>query len=196
MEPIILASSSPRRQEILKRMNIPYAVVPADIEEIIPEEIGATEAPEYLAAKKVEAVARRLTNNQEVGWILGADTIIYQRGKIYGKPKSPQEASDFLRELSGTTHKVITGIVLYNGKLHDFTSRTSINKVTFAEISEDTIEWYINTNEWHGAAGGYKIQGMASIFISKIEGTESSIMGLPIHELYDMLVEQNYQFTK
>ncbi|MGN0728211.1 Maf family protein [Treponema sp.] len=195
MDPIILASSSPRRQEILRFLNIPFIVNPACIEEKIPEDIPLESAAEFLAARKIDAVARKLPTEDEIGWILAADTIIIHKGRIFGKPEDQDEARRFLKSLQGTTHKVATGIALFNGSAHYMSTRTSINKVTFAPMSNEEIEAYLETSEWHGAAGAYRIQGKASCFIKKIEGTESSVMGLPIFELYDMLKEQNYKFT-
>ncbi len=192
MEPIVLASASPRRQEILKKLDIPFIVHPANIEEAIPEDIKLEDAPEYLAARKISAVAKSFADTQDTQWILGADTLIVYKNKIFGKPKSQEEARKFLKQLQGHTHKVITGLALYNGNIFDITTRTSINKVTFAPMSEEDINWYLATDEWHGVAGAYRIQGEGSRFISKIEGTESSVMGLPIYELCDMLREQNY----
>ena len=196
MDPIILASSSPRRQEILKKLQIPFVVHPADIDESVPKDMKAHEIGEYLASRKVAAVVKQLPVDQEDQWGLGADTIISYRGKIYGKPESQEQAEDFIRTLQGHTHEVITGLSLYNGAIHDITTRTSINKVTFAPMTDEEIEWYIGTGEWHGAAGAYRIQGLASCFIEKISGSESSVMGLPIFELYDMLSEQNYSLFK
>lgn len=196
MEPIILASSSPRRQQILKSLGIPFIVHPANIDETIPLDLKVENAPEFLAAKKVDAVVRTISKDNEIGWVLAADTAIVYKNKIYGKPKDLEEAREFLKIFQGNTHKVITGIALYNGSLHYMTSRSSINKVTFASMSDDDIEWYLSTSEWHGAAGGYRIQEFGSCLIKKIEGTESSIVGLPIYELCDILREQNYGFFK
>ena len=196
MEPIILASSSPRRQQILKSLGIPYIVHPADIDETVPKGMKVDDAPEYIAARKVDAVVRKLSTEQEIGWVLAADTVVVYKNRIYGKPKDMDEAREFLKTLSGNTHKVITGVALYNGSVHYMSTRTSINKVTFAEMSDEDIEWYLSTSEWHGAAGGYRIQENGSCFIKKIEGTESSIMGLPIFELCDILREQNYRLFK
>ncbi|WP_407399189.1 Maf family protein [Treponema sp.] len=193
MEPIILASSSPRRQQILKSLGIPYIVHPADIDESVPKDIKPEMAPEYLAAKKVDAVVRNISQDNEIGWVLAADTAIIYRNKIYGKPKDADEAREFLKTFQGNTHKVITGIALYNGSIHYMSTRTSVNKVTFAPMSDMDIEWYLSTSEWHGAAGGYRIQESGSCFIQKVEGTESSVVGLPIYELCDMLREQNYK---
>ena len=192
MEPMILASSSPRRQEILKMLNIPYKVIIPNIKEIIPEDISLQAAPEYLAARKVDAVARSLPAANELPWILGADTLIVAEGKVLGKPKSQDEAREDLQLLQGKTHDVYTGLALFNGKLMYIDTRTAHTRVTFAPMSEDEINWYLETGDWHGVAGGYRIQGLASCFITKIEGTNSAVVGLPIFELYDMLKTQNY----
>ncbi len=192
MQPIILASSSPRRQEILKLLNIPFQVVIPNYEEEYPEDIEVEKIPEYLATRKVDAVARSAPAGIEYPWILGADTLIIKGKKIYGKPKDTQEAFNYLKELQGTTHKVITGLALFNSELHYVANRSSVTEVTFAKMSDQEITKYISTGEWHGVAGGYRIQGFASCFISKIKGTNSGVVGLPIYELYDMLKEQNY----
>ena len=192
MEPIILASGSPRRQETLKTLGIPFQVIIPDINEGLIEGIELEKLPEYLASKKVEYVSKMLPAKQEVPWILGADTIMLMDGKVYGKPADIDEAIMFLKEFSGKTHTVITSIALYNGKLKYLSTRTAQTKVTFAPLSQDEIDWYISTGEWHNVAGGYRIQGFGSYFIKKIEGTSSTVVGLPLFELYDMLKEQGY----
>jgi len=196
MQPIILASSSPRRQEILKLLNIPFQVVIPNLEEKYPQDIKLEKVPEYLATRKVDAVARSAPAGTEYPWILGADTMIVREKKIYGKPENQEQAFNFIKELQGKTHKVITGMALFNSELHFVSNRSSITEVTFSKMTDEEIEWYIGTGEWHGAAGGYRIQGLASCFISKIKGTNSAVMGLPIFELYDMLKEQNYSLFK
>ena len=192
MEPIILASGSPRRQETLKTLGIPFQVIIPDINEGLIEGIELEKLPEYLASKKVEYVSKMLPAKQEVPWILGADTIMIMDGKVYGKPADIDEAIMFLKEFSGKTHTVITSIALYNGKLKYLSTRTAQTKVTFASLTQDEIDWYISTGEWHNVAGGYRIQGFGSYFIKKIEGTSSTVVGLPLFELYDMLKEQGY----
>ena len=192
MDPIVLASSSPRRQEILKLLDIPFVVNPANIDETIPPDIELSKASEYLASRKVDAVIHSYPADQEIPWILGADTTILFDHTIYGKPSSQDEAFSFLKKLQGNTHEVITSLALLNGHLHYLSTRTSVNVVSFAPMSDKEIEWYIGTGEWHGVAGAYRIQGLASCFIKHIDGTESSVMGLPIFELYDMLKEQGY----
>lgn len=196
MEPIILASSSPRRQEILKLLNIPFKVIIPNIDETISSAIEPEEIPEFLAREKVTAVIHSLPPQQEILWILGADTIILKEGKIFGKPDSRAQAEAFLREFSGKTHQVITSVVLYNGRKKTFISKNAVTKVTFSELSDKEINWYLDTEEWHGAAGGYKIQSLASCFIKSIEGTQSCVTGLPIFELYDMFKEQGYSLLE
>lgn len=196
MEPIILASSSPRRQEILKLLNIPFKVIIPNIDETISSAIEPEEIPEFLAREKVTAVIHSLPPQQEILWILGADTIILKEGKIFGKPDSRAQAEAFLREFSGNTHQVITSVVLYNGRKKTFISKNAVTKVTFSELSDKEINWYLDTEEWHGAAGGYRIQSLASCFIKSIEGTQSCVTGLPIFELYDMFKEQGYSLLE
>lgn len=192
MEPIILASSSPRRQEILKMLDIPFQVILPNIDETLTSSVDTEDIPELLAREKASAVIHSLPSQQEIQWVLGADTVIVKNGRIFGKPQSADEAAEFLKEFQGSTHTVITAVVLYNGKQKSTTSRVAKTKVTFAPMSDDEIQWYLESGEWHGAAGGYRIQSLASIFIEKIEGSQSCVTGLPIHELYDMLKEQNY----
>ena len=192
MEPIILASSSPRRQEILKMLDIPFQVILPNIDETLTSSVDTEDIPELLAREKVSAVIHSLPSQQEIQWVLGADTVIVKNGRIFGKPQSADEAAEFLKEFQGSTHTVITAVVLYNGKQKSTTSRVARTKVTFAPMTDDEIRWYLESGEWHGAAGGYRIQSLASIFIEKIEGSQSCVTGLPIHELYDMLKEQNY----
>ena len=192
MEPIILASSSPRRQEILKMLKIPFRVIIPNIDETLTTAIELEQIPELLAREKVTAVIHAQPAGQEIPWVLGADTLILFEDKILGKPQTHEMAVEYLQKLQGKTHTVITSIVLYNGHTHETSTRTCKTKVTFANMTDQEIEWYAETGEWHGAAGGYRIQSLASCFIQKIEGSYSGAVGLPIFELYDILKEQGY----
>lgn len=196
MEPIILASSSPRRQEIFKQLNIPFQVKLSPEEEIIPEDMEKEKVPEYLAINKVKSVEKAYFADREIPWIFGADTMVYLDGKLLGKPADSGEAAKYLERIQGRTHKVITGMALFNGKLMYVSSRTVVTEVTFAPMTKEEIDWYVESGEWHGAAGGYRIQGLASCFISKIVGTSTNVVGLPIFDLYDMLKEQGYSFIE
>ena len=196
MEPIILASSSPRRQEILKMLKIPFRVIIPNIDETLSSAIDLEQIPELLAREKVTAVIHSLPAGQEIQWVLGADTVILFEDKIIGKPENHDQAVEFLSALQGKTHTVLTAIVLYNGRKKKTVSRLCKTKVTFAPMSNEEIEWYVDTGEWHGAAGGYRIQSLASAFISNIEGSYSGAVGLPIFELYDILKEQGYSILE
>lgn len=196
MEPIIIASSSPRRQEILRMLNIPFRVIMPNIDETITAGLDVDEIPEFLAREKVIEVVRSLPAEQEIPWIIGADTIITRAGKIYGKPENQEVAEKYLNELQGTTHTAISSIVLYNGRKKLTTSKNAKTTVRFAPMTESEIQWYLDTGEWHGAAGAYRIQNLASCFIEKIEGSQSCVQGLPIRELFDILSEQGYSILE
>ena len=195
MEAIILASSSPRRQEILKKLGIPFKVIMPEIDERVEDDIELEQIPEILAIKKVKAVIQSLPQNQIIPWVLGADTMIICEGVPYGKPASAEEAFYILQMLSGKTHKVVTSIALFNGNLNHIETKNNITEVTFKELTDSEIEWYVNTGEWHGAAGAYRIQELASCFISKINGSYSSVIGLPIFDFYEILREQGYELN-
>ena len=196
MEPVILASSSPRRQDILKLLRIPYQVIMPNIDETVSPALQSEDVPEIFAREKVATVVRSLSADREIPWVLAADTVIIFNNKNYGKPSDQEEAAAFLRELSGKTHTVKTVIALYNGRTKTTVVRESVTEVTFKEMSEREIEWYVETGEWHGAAGAYRIQSLASCFIEKIKGTTSGVEGLPISELYDILASQGYSIIE
>lgn len=196
MEPIILASSSPRRQEIFKMLKIPFKVIMPTVDEIFSPIVEKVEIPELLAREKVLSVIHSLPAEQEIPWVLGADTVILFENELYGKPENQDQAFEFLKKFQGKTHSVITSIVLYNGRKKSTTSKTCKTEVTLAPMTDDEIQWYVDTGEWHGAAGGYRIQSLASCFIKKIEGSYSCVIGLPIYELYDILKEQGYSILE
>ena len=196
MEPIILASASPRRQEILNNLNIPHKIMFPNISETIPEGIALEDAPEYLATQKVQSVIKMFPPEQTIPWILGADTAIIYKDKLYGKPQNVSEAEEFLKVFSGHTHQVISALALFNGKLNYLDTRVSVNQVTFKKLTDKEIQWYLDTDEWHGAAGGYRIQGKAQLFIKNIKGSFSSIMGLSISDFYEKMQAHNYSIIE
>ncbi|MDR2901091.1 MAG: Maf family protein [Treponema sp.] len=193
MEPIILASGSLRRQEYLRLLGLPFSIMPSHIEESLVPGLNPEEQAEKLAADKVRAVMETL-KSQLPQWILGADTLISIDGEILGKPIDREDARQMLLRYSNRSHEVITSMSLYNGKTKTISSKTVKTIVTFAEIAENELEWYLNTGEWQGAAGSYKIQGLASCFVSKIDGSFSNVVGLPIHDFYGMLKENDYPY--
>ncbi len=195
MEPIVLASASPRRGELLKQISVPFIVCPAAIDESI-DLSGKTDFESLcieLAKRKISAV---LENQKVRGyrWFLGADTIVISGKKSYGKPKDRDEARLYLESLSGKRHKVITGAALFDRKTERFDAIGETATVKFAALRPFEIEWYLETGEWQGVAGGYRIQEKAACFIEGIRGNYSTVMGLPIRSIYVMLLRNRYPF--
>jgi septum formation protein len=148
---------------------------------------------EEISIRKVKKIIE-LMKGRNPPWICGADTIISVDGDIYGKPKDREDAQRMLQKLQGREHQVVTGISLYSGKTESIDCRSVISAVSFGPLSYQEIEWYLNTGEWQGVAGAYKIQGLAGCFVSGIRGSPSSIVGLPLHEFYVMLKENGYPY--
>ena len=193
MENIILASGSLKRQEFFKLMGLPFSVMPADIDESIKNHAEGGLFTRELAEKKVKKVINDLKNSLP-NWICAADTVIVCDEKIIGKQNSREEAAKILRELAGKRHKVITSVALYNGYNRKIDSLTNCCTVSFACMTDEEINWYLDTNEWQGAAGAYRIQGLAGCFIESVEGCPNTVAGLPLRGFYVMLRRNGYQF--
>lgn len=194
MEPIILASSSPRRQEILKSLEIPYTVVIPDCEEEMPEKGDPAELAELNAMKKLSAAMKVAGTKITAKWILSADTLISQDGRIFGKPADKEKAAAMLRSFSGKEHEIVTALCFFSGRTNYVSTRISRTKISFIDLTEETIAKYFEIGEWQGAAGAYKIQGFAACFIKNMEGSYSGAVGLPVHLLYELLLEHKYDF--
>jgi septum formation protein len=193
MDPIILASGSLRRQEYFRLMGLPFNIIPPLIDENPGENLSPREATEELAIRKVNQIIK-LLQGRTPPWICGADTIVSLEGRIFGKPADREDAYKTLNMLQGREHDVVTAVALFNGKTKTTDCRSVVSTVTFSPLTEVEIDWYLNTGEWQGVAGAYKIQGLASCFISNITGSYSSIVGLPIREFYVMLRENGYVY--
>lgn len=188
---LVLASASPRRQELLRNAGIAFTVQPANISEtLLPGELPKIYA-ERLAREKASAVFDR---NPEK-FVLGADTIVIVDGEILGKPKDAGDAARMLQLLSGRSHQVITGVCLRGRGFADV--RSEVTAVKMLKLHEDEIASYIATREPMDKAGAYAIQGLASRWISRIEGDYFNVVGLPVSLVYrilgehGVLVEQN-----
>lgn len=178
---LVLASASPRRQELLNNAGIAFEVQPAHIpEEPLPGE-QAKDCAERLALEKAQAVAKQ--RPQDV--VLGADTIVVIDTQILGKPTDAADAARMLRMLSGREHQVITGVCLVRDGHASVASETT--NVTMSEISEKEITDYVATGEPMDKAGAYAIQGIASRWIPRIEGDYSNVVGLPVALVWRML---------
>jgi septum formation protein len=178
---VILASTSPRRTEILSNAKIKHIVIPSNAEEVIDETLSKKEVVKNLSYIK----AYDIYQNHQNDLVIGADTIVVIDDKILGKPKDEQDAYRMLSLLSGKTHQVITGVtVFYNHQHYSFTSTT---KVTFDALSNDEIKDYLQNENVYDKAGAYAIQGYACRFIKKIDGSYYNVVGLPIERLVTFL---------
>jgi len=180
----VLASASPRRQELLRNAGIAFEVQPAHIaEDPLPGE-GARDCAERLAREKALAISRLRPHAA----VLGADTVVVVDGQTLGKPVDAADAGRMLRLLFGRTHQVITGVCLVAGGQCSVASETT--SVTMSEISEKEIADYVATGEPMDKAGAYAIQGMASRWIPRIEGDYNNVVGLPVALVWRMLNEK------
>ncbi|MDR1596135.1 MAG: Maf family protein [Treponema sp.] len=193
MEPIILASGSLQRQEFFKLLSLPFSIMPAQIDESTQGNLKPRELAEELAVRKVNKIVE-LLSGRIPNWIFGADTLISVDGDVYGKPGDRDDAQSMLTRLQGRSHEVVTAMALYRGREKTVDCRSVVSSVTFASIRHEDLEWYLDTGEWQGAAGAYKIQGLAGCFVSGISGSYSGIVGLPMHEFYVMLKENGYSY--
>jgi septum formation protein len=193
VEPIILASGSLRRHEYFRLLGLPFSIIPARIDEGGETGGNSREQAENLAIRKVRKTLEYL-KGQNPPWICGADTLISVDGVVFGKPADREEARRMIETLRGRTHQVITAVALYSGRANAIDCRSVISDVIFSPLSEEQIEWYLDTGEWQGVAGSYRIQGLASCFVSGIRGSYSSIVGLPLHEFYVMLRDNGYAY--
>jgi septum formation protein len=192
---LILASASPRRQELLRNAGISFVVEPANIPEVPREGELPRSFAERLAQEKASVAAANRVND----FVLGADTIVVVGNQILGKPRDPNDAARMLRLLSGRTHEVITAVCLIcprdrqsQEKTETLTDvRSELTRVTMNALSNTDIADYIATGEPLDKAGAYAIQGMASRWIPRIEGDYSNVVGLPVQLVVRMLQEHH-----
>ena len=180
---LILASSSPRRQELIKGLDIPFETIIFEIEESYPSDLSNEKIPEYLARLKASPFKNKLTNNEVV---VTSDTVVLLKDQLLIKPKDKEEAQLMLRNLSNRMHRVLSSVcVTSNSKQVCITDES---KVYFKQLNEDEITYYIDKYKPYDKAGGYGIQEwLGFIGIEKIEGSYYNIMGLPTHRLYEVL---------
>ena len=177
----ILASQSPRRKEILEMLGIDFTIIPATNEAEIPNNMPIRYGVTQVAYLKAIEVFR----NHPDSTVLGADTVVIIDNEILGKPKDKEEAFSMLKKLSGKSHQVITGVALIKkGKTVTFCDQAT---VTFAKLTDEEINDYIETNECFDKAGSYAIQGKSAKFVKKIDGDYYAVVGLPCQKLYQAL---------
>lgn len=175
---LYLASSSPRRQELLAQLELPFGTVAPEIDE---SRLAGESAVDYVQRMAKEKAAAGLAQVQAGALVLAADTVVVLDGQVLGKPASAAEAAATLRQLSGRSHQVMTAFALQRGQ--DCRVQLVSTEVRFAPLSEADIAWYWSTGEQQDKAGGYGIQGKGGIFVEAINGSYSNVVGLPLAEL-------------
>ena len=182
---LILASGSPRRQELLKSLGVPFEIRIREIDEVYPKHLKKSEISDYLAQLKSNAFVEEL-NPKDL--LITSDTIVWYHNMALGKPKSKDDAFQMLQKLSGKTHEVITSVCLKSLQKEDIFN--SITKVTFKKLSSKEIQFYIDNYNPMDKAGAYGIQDwIGQIGVTKIEGSYFNVMGFPIHKIYSQLLK-------
>ena len=180
---LILASGSPRRQQFFKDLDLDFEIRLKEIEEIYPPELKAEEITNYLAELKANAFEGELQANEI---LITSDTIVWHNDRALGKPKDEQDAFTILKSLSNATHEVITSVCFKTNSKTKLLHETT--KVTFNELSEDAIRYYIENYKPFDKAGAYGIQEwIGFVGVSKIEGSYANVMGMPTDKVYEYL---------
>ncbi|MCQ4088175.1 nucleoside triphosphate pyrophosphatase [Saccharibacillus sp. JS10] len=184
---LILASSSPRRRELLSLLNIPFEVNASDTDESVPDHWTPQQIVQELALRKARAIISDTQPSSQDAIVIGSDTIVVQDGVVLGKPKDANDAKRMLNLLSGSTHQVYTGVACIDLANQQELCQFSQANVTMRILHEYEIEAYIAGGEPMDKAGSYAVQGLGAVFVEKIEGDYHTIVGLPIGLLYQML---------
>lgn len=175
---LILASASPRRAELLTGAGYAFDVHPVDVDERVRHGESARSYVERLAVEKSARAMEELSESATDIVIISADTAVVAGDEILGKPHDVEDAARMLRRLSGRTHQVMTGVSVRSASAE--VAHVEVSSVTFAPLTEDQIAWYVTSGEGHDKAGAYAIQGLASRFIPRIEGSYANVVGLPV----------------
>lgn len=191
---LVLASGSPRRLQLLQQAGIePDFITPADIDETPSKSEAPRTLAKRLAREKAEQALVNIARSPEMSGalVLAADTVVAVGRRILPKAEMLDEAANCLRLLSGRTHRVYTGLAVVTPK-GAFRQRLVETRVRFKRLSREEMEAYLASGEWRGKAGGYAIQGLAGTFVVKLVGSYSNVVGLPLHEVTQLLVGEGY----
>lgn len=187
---LFLASSSPRRRELLESIGLPFCVALQNFDETTQP---ATAPKDYvLTLSEGKANSAQLPDNAR--WVCGVDTIVYFNGEILGKPKDCIEAERTILKLSGKTHEVHSGVTLLDLKNNIKYQNESVTFVKFCDLKKKFIDYYLDNKLFEGYAGGYAIQGIFACVVEKIEGSYSNVVGLPLELLYKLLQQSGFRF--
>lgn len=180
---IILVSNSPRRRELLKAAGFKFRVFKVKTKEIK----NSKRSPKKIAIANARRKIEKAEGKFKSGILLAADTLIYFKGKILGKPKNIKEAKNMLKMLSGCTHQVFTGIVVLNLNTKKFITGSEVSRVTFKKLSDKTIEKYIKSVNTLDKAAAYALQEKGRLIIKKVVGSHSNVVGLPLEKVKNIL---------
>jgi len=183
--PLILASASPRRRELLRLASIPLEVIPSRAK----ERFLKGESPADHVRRVARAKAMEVAGQHPGRWVLAADTVVEIDGKMLGKPKDRREAEEMLKSLSQRVHGVLTGYCILRCPSGEKREGTVISRVKFKALTAAEIRWYINTGEPFDKAGGYAIQGKAAFMVQEVHGSYTNVVGLPVCEVVEALRE-------
>lgn len=183
---VILASGSPRRKELLEMIGIKFEVVTSNVDETLIPELDMNKQSKRLAYIKAKSVFDKTKGNRIV---IGSDTIVVKNGKIYGKPRTREKAIQYLQELRNGKHEVITSICVLSEKDGKYQEQIDcdITEVILKPITDEEIAKWVDTNQAYDKAGAYAVQSEFGVHIEKINGNFFSVMGLPVHKVYDMM---------
>lgn len=188
MGKFVLASASPRREELLNQLKLKFTIVPSRIDESQFNNLKPADMVEKLAVAKAEAVSVLVEDTV----IIAADTVVVYQDRVLNKPEDAEDAKNMLSSLSGGKHQVITAVALMNSETNEYLVEHDITSVYMEEISEEEINKYIETGEPMDKAGAYAIQGLGALFVKKIKGSYYSVVGLPLNRLAKMLKKFDY----
>ena len=181
--PIILASASPRRRELLESLKIPFEVRVSNVAEVLRE----GESPDAYVRRLSIDKARSVASSSPDELVLAADTIVYLDHAILEKPADPADAERMLGVIAGRTHTVFTGVSVVHGERRDILTEVERTDVTMASMSAEEIRWYVGTGEPMDKAGSYAVQGIGAAFVERIEGSYTNVVGLPLPLVKRML---------
>jgi septum formation protein len=184
---LILASSSPRRQELIKSLGLPYEIVVSEADETTPPGLSPADIVEMLAERKARSVFARIGESVPRAIVIGSDTIVVVDGEVLGKPADESDSLRMLQRLQGRTHVVYSGVACVDTADGRTVVRHRATKVFMKPLDEDRIRRYIGTGEPRDKAGSYAIQGIGATLVDAIEGDYFNVVGLPVSLLSDML---------
>ena len=183
---LILASQSPRRRYLLEQAGIKFSVIPSSFD----ESSIKLSSPDSYVRQLAECKASEISEKYPASWVIGADTIVFIDGTILGKPGSKSEARAMLERLSGKTHQVLTGYsICCQNAGRRFTDAVK-TEVQFKKLSEEEIDWYLDSGEPFDKAGAYAIQGIGTFLVRRINGSYTNVVGLPVCEVVEYLINE------